>query len=294
MDPLSVYQKLADSYDRLGQASMRDRFLMLAAEEALEAQQPAEAERLRQRLLQGSPHHMIRPYASFAEAARAADVQTYLSDLRTNYPPEVARQLLESLQENDPTTAAALNQALPVNKSSPAEPSPRIPPTAPLIDLSGHPAAAKPGEQRQEQRPAMPRRAKVEPYPLREEETPPTAPLARQQAQAQAQAQAQPARAPVARPVPAARPAPQPIEATLPFPAPSPQPGSARQPAPRQRLVEPSPAAEPPPRTVRERSTPSTGVGWMNMLLVGVVLTAALALAAFTLLRPFLPDAWLQ
>src|SRR5688572_1432363 len=67
-DNLSIYRELADHYDRLGQVSMRDRFLMLAADAALAAGQPDEAERLRQRLLATSRHHMLRPYASFAEA----------------------------------------------------------------------------------------------------------------------------------------------------------------------------------------------------------------------------------
>src|SRR5260370_1333322 len=90
MESLSIYRDLADCYDRLGQVSMRDRFLILAADAALEAGLPAEAERLRQRLLQGSRHHMLRPYSSFAEAASRADVQTYLRDLRLNYPHAVA------------------------------------------------------------------------------------------------------------------------------------------------------------------------------------------------------------
>jgi hypothetical protein len=32
---------------------------------------------------------------------------------------------------------------------------------------------------------------------------------------------------------------------------------------------------------------------WLTMLLVGVVLTAGVALFAFTLARPFLPAGWL-
>ena len=99
MDRLSVYRELADRYDHLGQVSMRDRFLILAADAALEGGRAGEAETLRQRLLQGSRHHMLRPYYSFAEAACAADVQSYLHDLRTNYPLEVAQQLLDSLKE---------------------------------------------------------------------------------------------------------------------------------------------------------------------------------------------------
>ena len=68
---------------------------------------------LRQRLLAGNRHHMLRPYASFAEASRAADVQAYLDGLRANYPPEQARDLLNAL------------------RSGGEEPPPAYPPTMP-------------------------------------------------------------------------------------------------------------------------------------------------------------------
>src|SRR4051812_18245581 len=117
-DRLGVYRELADTYDRLAQASMRDRFMILAADAALEAGQPAEAEALRQRLLQASRYHMLRPYNSFAEAIQAPDVQTYLRDLRANYPLEVARQLLATLL---PTGAVA---SAPVARPAPPAPLP--------------------------------------------------------------------------------------------------------------------------------------------------------------------------
>src|SRR4051812_15788355 len=94
---LAVYRELADHYDRLGQPSMRDRFLMLAADAALSAGGGDVAERLRQRLLSGNRHHMLRPYGSFEEASRAADVQAYLDGLRANYPPDQARDLLDAM-----------------------------------------------------------------------------------------------------------------------------------------------------------------------------------------------------
>ena len=51
MDPrenlLRVYRELADWYERQRQPQMRDRFLMLAADAALAAGRPDEAERLR-------------------------------------------------------------------------------------------------------------------------------------------------------------------------------------------------------------------------------------------------------
>ena len=120
-EALRVYESLADWYERQAQAQMRDRFLLLAADTALAGGQPDEAERLRLRLLQHSPHHMLRPFASFAEALGSPDVQGYLSDLRQTYPPETAEQLLGSLRAGgaDPEPIPSLAQ-----QSPPREPRP--------------------------------------------------------------------------------------------------------------------------------------------------------------------------
>lgn len=106
MDPrenlLRIYHQLADWYERQRQPQMRDRFLVLAADAALLAGKPDEAERLRQRLLKFNPHHMLKPYTSFAQALKAPDVQTYVKDLRANYPANVAEDLLGTLQQGQP------------------------------------------------------------------------------------------------------------------------------------------------------------------------------------------------
>jgi hypothetical protein len=115
MDPrenlLRVYKELADWYERQRQPPMRDRFLVLAADAALAANRPDEAERLRSRLLQVNPHHMLKPYASFAQALKAPDVQTYVKDLRVNYPANVAEDLLRTLQDKDKRPASAVPSA---------------------------------------------------------------------------------------------------------------------------------------------------------------------------------------
>src|SRR5262249_31158791 len=80
-----------------------------------------EAERLRQRLLRFTPHHLLKPYASFGQALSAADVQTYLSDLRRSYPVHVATDLLASLPGKKDT--------------GPPKVSTLLPPTQPVIDL---------------------------------------------------------------------------------------------------------------------------------------------------------------
>src|SRR5487761_779474 len=95
---LQVYRELADWYERQGQPAMRDRFLILAAEAAFSTGKPDEAERLRQRLLQGNPHHMLKPFSSFAQALQSTNIQIYIHDLQVNYPPQTAEQLLQGLR----------------------------------------------------------------------------------------------------------------------------------------------------------------------------------------------------
>jgi hypothetical protein len=253
---LGVYRELADTYDRLSQASMRDRFMILAADAALEAGQPVEAEALRQRLLQASRYHMLRPYNSFAEAIQAPDVQTYLRDLRANYPLEVARQLLATLLPTGAVASApAARQSPPAPLSidpPPPEIYPMIPPTAPLIDIFGRQApTARPTWQ--------PTIAATEPLEM----TP--APAMHR---------------PLAQPVPG-RPMP-------PRNPPMPQPLSALPPPARPRPLAPPPT--PHHRSI-EPSEP-TGGSWLTFLLVGVVVVSGAALAAYTFARPFLPTAW--
>ncbi|HZY89235.1 MAG TPA: hypothetical protein VFE78_30710, partial [Gemmataceae bacterium] len=122
VNSLAVYRELADHYERQKQPAMRDRFLVLAADAAWKAGQHDEAERLRQRLLQANPHHLLKPYSSFAQALEAPDVQTYVRDLHTNYPPELAEGLLRNVRP-----------AAPPAKD---KPPPALPVTAPLIDLA--------------------------------------------------------------------------------------------------------------------------------------------------------------
>src|SRR4051794_14608903 len=90
---VTLYREIADIYDRRGQGSMRDRFLVLAADAALNTGQADEAEALRRRLLASSPHHLLKPYNSFGEALQAPDLASYVRDLRRNYPPQAAAQL---------------------------------------------------------------------------------------------------------------------------------------------------------------------------------------------------------
>jgi hypothetical protein len=147
---MQAYEELAVWYDRQGQAKLRDWFLVLAADAAVALGQPDHAERLRQRLLHVNPHHLLRPYATFAEALRSPDVQSYVADLRRNYPPETAEQLLQSTrrkQSEEPPPTPVVEPELKVyrGRETPTEPAPvlraRTTQSAPEISV---PATATP------------------------------------------------------------------------------------------------------------------------------------------------------
>ena len=150
MDPLVIYRELADRYEALNQMAMRDRFLILAADAALQSGNPADAERFRQRLLATSRYHMLRPYGSFAEATQAPDVQTYLRDLRANYPVEVATQLLDSLKGNEHPPVAQTQQMPAMSQGQ----QQNLPPTAPGRYLVPRPRSDS--RRRRSRRPATP------------------------------------------------------------------------------------------------------------------------------------------
>jgi hypothetical protein len=95
---VGVYQELAEAYNRRGEAQMRDRFLVLAADAAFSGRRKDDAERLRVQLLQQNPHHLLKPYASFAEAMKSKDVQNYVTALRRSHPYERAELMLENFQ----------------------------------------------------------------------------------------------------------------------------------------------------------------------------------------------------
>jgi hypothetical protein len=244
---LAVYKELADHYERQKQPAMRDRFLVLAADAAWKAGQHEEAEQLRQRLLQANPHHLLKPYSSFAEALGSPDVQTYVRDLRTNYPPELADGLLRNLR---PAAAA------PPAKDKPPS---ALPVTAPLVDL-GNDATLPLGA-------TVDQPLKV--YQVKDEPEAPARPATPAPARPAAQKDAPPKSGPYP-----ARPA-TPVPRT---------PRPAARPAPATPLYTPLP---PPPEAAAQ------GGAWLGTALGGLVVVVGLALAAYTLGRPFLPPGWL-
>jgi hypothetical protein len=90
---LRVYEELADRFAKQNEPRSRDHCLVLAADTALAAGRPQDADHMRQRLLQFNPHHLLRPFASMAEAMQAPDVQEYVADLRRQWPPEFVQKL---------------------------------------------------------------------------------------------------------------------------------------------------------------------------------------------------------
>src|SRR5262245_20075881 len=127
--PQRTYTDLADLYDRQGQLRQRDWFLVLAADTAQAAGQPAEADRLLGRLLGLNPHHFLKPFRSFAEALQSPDVLGYVANLRRNYPPERAADLLHA-EERKSSGGSANDEGTLRGPSRPASPQPPHKPTA--------------------------------------------------------------------------------------------------------------------------------------------------------------------
>jgi len=251
-----VYNELADWYEQKGPPSMRDRFLALAADAALTAGDVEVAEYLWERLLQFNPHHLLKPYATFVQATGATDVQTYLGELRSNYPPAAAHQLLLSLRGKDNPTAHAIPPTAPlihfdddeIDKTAHLEPAPELLKVYPLHQEEDHTELLPP---RRPARPAL-------------DETPPPRSGA-------------PSRPTASGPT---TPAPR-GPATLPRTSvPPPPPVSA----PRRPPVPPPPSEEP--------DEPKQG-NWLGVVLCGVIVVVGMSFGGYSLLRPFLPTSWL-
>jgi len=160
-DVLRVYRDLADYHERQGLDELRDRFLVLAAAAAQSAGHAAEAERLRQRLLTGKARHLLGPFPSMAQAMNAAEVQTYLEELRQEYPLRAAEDLLASSKAEPTPNRHRSDRALP--------------PTAPVIDLDNLADTLKVyAGQEEREAPTLP--AWQEP-PRRKSSFPPTRPI---------------------------------------------------------------------------------------------------------------------
>jgi hypothetical protein len=103
---LHTYEEIAEAYQEMGDAEQRDIFLVLAADVAASAGYADVAEQHRLRLLTLTPHHLLRPYATFTEALQSADIRIYIDDLLRRHPPEQAGQLLDDLRARQHSAAA--------------------------------------------------------------------------------------------------------------------------------------------------------------------------------------------
>jgi hypothetical protein len=122
---VQTYQDLAALYAQQGQAQLRDRFLVLAADTLHTAGRTEEAERMRGRLLQANPHHLLKPFGSLDEAMKTTDVKNYVTGLRRTYPPEKAAELLESLRSNGEEKPATPPPTEPLSAIRPERPPPQ-------------------------------------------------------------------------------------------------------------------------------------------------------------------------
>jgi hypothetical protein len=253
-----VYVDLADWHERNGPAYVRDRFLILAAEAALNAGRENEAERLRVRLLGLNPHHLLRPFGSFAEALRSPDVDSYVNDLKHTYPPEVADELLEQIRGRD---------------APPAEPRPTLPlpPTLPAMELGPRD-------------PPSPR------------ETPGPVVVYWDDPDARSAPIPKPAKRPVTAPQPPVRPTalPQTVVRPIPVPVPTKPTRPAATPRPFRPVLAEEPARSMPPLpTPVPEDDDAFQATWVPSSLFGLMLMVCVALAAYTLVRPLLAPEWL-
>jgi hypothetical protein len=268
-DLRDLYQDLAEGYADRGQPQFRDRFLVLAAAAALDSGDADTAERYRLRLLAVNPHHLLKPYGTFAQAMGIPDVQSYIADLRKDYPPSVARGLLNSLRDLKESTGQAIPVTAPLldlgggpdllmdDEAEPVkilslrnDPPSGVPPTLPPNKFPSPPAAGFP-------------RGPIPPT-LYDAALPPAVPSAPRQRSAR-----------IDNPSP--RPAAKPPLAPPPRQRSTPLPRTVRPPVP---LVSPPPASPEPEADV---------IGaWICILLFGVAAASGLSLLCYSLVYPFL------
>jgi hypothetical protein len=255
-----LYLQLAEQYEYRSEPKMRDRFLILAADTAASAGQGPEAERLLQRLLRSSPHHMLKAFTSFAEATQAEHIRTYIDDLRKNYPLDTAENLLQSLRQDQEPPPAAATWATPLP----------VAPTRPGHTDSEH---TLPGLL-----PEEPDAFNLMPMDEPDDDKTQVIPVK-----------------PVAQPRPLARPAltqpPTPYPVVKPLPATQ---SDSAPPRPRQPVSPKAGKPRPAGKTARRpKPKEEPGGGWLSMMLFGVVLTLGLVLVYYALLRPVFHITWL-
>lgn len=138
VESLIVYLHLARAFELRRQPLERDKMLVLAGAEAAEQGLHPIGAMCGRKILENNTGHMLRYYPSFAHALADADFQTYLRQVRRNYPREKVELLLREFgvelaneratYANDyeyaasllGTTPAALERELAENRDFPA------------------------------------------------------------------------------------------------------------------------------------------------------------------------------
>ncbi|MBI3408620.1 MAG: hypothetical protein HY040_09720 [Planctomycetes bacterium] len=97
----NLYEALAGRFDHHHEPRQRDIFLVLAADAALTGGRGGEAERIRARLLQANPHHLLKPFPTMREALESGDIRDYVADLRRRFPTAHAAELFEKMRAKE-------------------------------------------------------------------------------------------------------------------------------------------------------------------------------------------------
>jgi hypothetical protein len=293
-ETVRLYQELATLSDCQGQPQMHDRFLVLAADAALTAGRADEAERLRQRLLQRNPHHLLKPYGSLAEAMRAPDIVSYVVALRRSHPYEAALQLRDSLRkdggepEDPPEGATLLGQgadwsvdmdelnapeALKLYKAQDTAEVPR-----PAQDAK--PPPAKKAKTNAPEPPRPKPTAAPSPYPVLKAVDPPADDVA------------VPPTMQVPKPRGVPPPPATPERGARQVASPFVRPKTVAPPAPIRDVytLQPDPAPMPRrPPAHDDEETEHGGAYWVSTALAVLLFIAGVALTVYTFARPFLP-----
>jgi hypothetical protein len=96
---LDLYLNLADASEEQGKPLQRDKFLVLAAGAAQGAGFLQIAEDCRCRILKNNPNHLLREFASMAEAVRSEDLRGVTAQLLRAFPFEKAEYLLSKFRD---------------------------------------------------------------------------------------------------------------------------------------------------------------------------------------------------
>lgn len=95
---LVTYLRLAGASQEKGQFPGRDRFILLAADEAIRAGLLDVAERLRNVLIASQPHHLLARFDSFEAAEHTEDLLLLIKQVRRQCTLERAEAMVESHQ----------------------------------------------------------------------------------------------------------------------------------------------------------------------------------------------------